>query len=73
MNISVKVESADDLTDIIQMLRTEDIRISDLEIGKDAHDEISAFICLSLKERRTHTEILTMLAASHGIISINET
>lgn len=75
MNISLEMDSLDDLGSIIARIKSEGIKLYDVEIEKDVQSHITKFsvlVSVGLPKRRQHEEVLAMLSALSGIVGIEE-
>ncbi len=76
MNISLEMDSLDDLGNVIARIKSEGIKLYDVEIEKDVQSHIAKFsvlVSVGLPKKRQHEEVLAMLSALAGIVAIEET
>ena len=75
MNISLEMDSLENLGNIIAKIKSEDIKLFDVEIDKDVQSHITRFSVLmsvGLPKKRQHAEVLAMLSALAGVVAIEE-
>jgi putative Mg2+ transporter-C (MgtC) family protein len=75
INLFVEYECVEDVGDIITTLKSQNVRIFDVEITKGKYAEggyPTAIISMQLPRKATHTEILTILAQLDSIRMIEE-
>ncbi len=76
MNIYVELDSADNLTNLVNKLKAGNIMLYDVEIGREKSPtslaQISVYFSLRLPQKRPHTEILAALATEEGVAAIEE-
>ncbi len=75
MNLYVEMDSVENLGEIVTHLRSGNIRIYDVELGKieqNNRTHIKALFNIRLPHRSPHTTLLTSLAMLEGIIAIDE-
>ena len=75
MNISLEMDSLENLGNIIAGIKADGIRLYDVEIEKDVQSHITRFsvlILARLPKKRQHAEILAKLSALSGVVAIEE-
>lgn len=75
MNVYVEMDNIENLGNVVNRIKAEDISLYDVEIDKEQHSHISqvnGLFSLRLPEKRQHTEVLAMLSTLEGIIAIEE-
>lgn len=76
MNIYVELDSADNLTNLVNKLKAKDITLYEVEINREKSPtslvQMNVYFSLRLPQRRPHTEILAALAMEEGIAAIEE-
>ena len=75
MNISLEMDSLENLGDIIANIKADGIQLYDVEIEKDVQSHITRFSVLvlaKLPRKRQHAEILAKLSALNGVVAIEE-
>ena len=75
VNIYVEFEHTDDLSDIIERIKTHQIRIFDVELTKAKYSEThypNAIFSLQLPKKTSHTVVMTAIAEIDSVRSIEE-
>lgn len=75
INLFVEYEFLEDVGDIITCIKSQNVRIFDVEISKGKPSEgsyPSVIISMQLPKKKTHTELLTVLAQLDSIRMIEE-
>lgn len=75
MNISLEMDSLENLGNIIAEIKADGIHLYDVEIEKDVQSHITRFsvlILAKLPRKRQHAEILAKLSALNGVVAIEE-
>lgn len=75
MNIYVEMESIENLSAIVSDVKSQNIRVYDIDFAKEKHEGrniVNALVNLGLPERRYHSVIIARLAKIDGILSIEE-
>ena len=75
INLFVEYEFLEDVGDIITCIKSQNVRIFDVEISKGKLSEgsyPSVIISMQLPKKKTHTELLTVLAQLESIRMIEE-
>ena len=75
MNISLEMDSLENLGNIIAGIKNDGIKLYDVEIDKDVQSHITKFSVLmsvGLPKKRQHAEILAKLSALSGVVAIEE-
>ena len=75
MNISLEMDSLENLGNIIAKIKADGIQLYDVQIDKDVQSHITRFsvlILAKLPRKRQHAEILAKLSALNGVVAIEE-
>ena len=75
MNVYVEMDSVENVGTIVNLIKSENITLYDVEIDKEQHEhltQINAVFSLHLPHKENHTEILAKLSTLDGIITIEE-
>jgi len=75
MSIYVEMDTIENLGAVVNKMRKSDVRIYDVDIDKEQHEniaQVNALFSVRLPNRAYHTEILAELSMVDGIISIEE-
>lgn len=73
VNIYVEFESADDLSEIIEKIKAQEVRIFDIELTKATPSSYPhAIFYLQLPKKRSHTVVMTAIAAVENVRTIEE-
>ena len=75
MNIRLEMDSLEELGNIIAQMKSESIKLYDVEIEKDVQSYITRFsiyISVGLPKKRQHAEVLARLSSFSGIVAIEE-
>lgn len=75
MSIYVEMDTIENLGAVVNKMRKNDVRIYDVDIDKEQHEnitQVNALFSVRLPSRAYHTEILAELSMVDGIISIEE-
>jgi len=75
VNIYVEFENTDDLSQIIEAIKSQEIRIFDVEITKAKYSENhypNAIFSLQLPKKKPHTEVMTAISEIETVRSIEE-
>lgn len=75
MNISLEMDSLENLGNIIASIKSDGIKLYDVEIDKDVQSHITKFsviMSVALPRRKQHAEVLAKLSALNGIVAIEE-
>lgn len=75
MNIYVEMESFENLSAIVAEVKSQNIRVYDIDFAKEKHEGrniVNALINLGLPERKYHSGIIANIAKIDGILSIEE-
>lgn len=75
MNIYIEMDSIENLGEVVNRMKADDISLFDVDIDKDQHgsfSQINGLFSVRLPNKRQHTEVLAMLSTVDGIISIEE-
>lgn len=75
MSIYVEMDTLENLGAVVNKMRKSDVRIYDVDIDKEQHEniaQVNALFSVRLPNRAYHTEILAELSMVDGIISIEE-
>ena len=73
VNLYVEFEHTDDLSDIIEKIKAQDVRIFDVEITKAKGDTYpNAIFALQLPKKKPHTAVMTAIADVDSVRTIEE-
>lgn len=75
MNISLDMDSLDNLGNIIAKMKSDGIKLYDVEIEKDVQSHITKFsvlVSVGLPKRTQHAEVLAKMSALGGVVAIEE-
>lgn len=75
INLFVEMDSIEILGNVVAAAKAKDIKVYDVEIEKNQHDDIlqiSVMMYLSLPKQMTHLDAIAALSRVDGIISIEE-
>ena len=74
VNLFVEFESVDNLSDIIEKIKGQDVRIFDVEMTKGRGGTYpNAIFTLQLPKRKSHTALMTAIAQIETVLTIEET
>lgn len=75
MSIYVEMDSFENLANIVNRIKADNIRLLDVEIEKEKHEHMSQFSVLftvHLPRKMAHAELLALLSTLDGIAAIDE-
>lgn len=75
MNISLEMDTLENLGNIIGKIKAEGLKLYDVEIEKNVQKHItmfSVFVSVGLPKKVQHTEVLAMLSLLDGVVAIEE-
>lgn len=75
MNISLEMDSLENLGSIIGKIKADGLKLYDVEIEKNVQKHItmfSVFVSVGLPKKVQHTEVLAMLSVLDGVVAIEE-
>ena len=75
MNFYVEMDSIENLGFVVNTIKSKDIRIYDVELGKveqNGESYVKGLFSVKLPKRGPHTEILAKIATLDGIVAIEE-
>ena len=75
INLFVEFEDIDDISDIIEMIREQNVHIFDVEITKAKYSDTkypNAIFALKLPNKMPHAELVTVIASINTVRSIEE-
>ena len=75
INLSVEFEDIDDLSNIVEQIRSKNVRIFDVEITKAKYSETkypNAIFSLRLPKKMTHSSLVTLIASVDKVRTIEE-
>ena len=73
VNIYVEFDSADDLSEIIEKIKAQEVRIFDIELTKATPSAYPhAIFYLQLPKKRSHTVVMTAIATVENVRTIEE-
>lgn len=75
MNISLEMDTLENLGNIIGKIKAEGLKLYDVEIEKNVQKHItmfSVFLSVGLPKKVQHTEVLAMLSLLDGVVAIEE-
>lgn len=75
MNISLEMDTLENLGNIIGKIKSEGLKLYDVEIEKNVQKHItmfSVFVSVGLPKKVQHTEVLAMLSLLDGVVAIEE-
>lgn len=73
VNLYVEFEHTDDLSEIIERIKAQDVRIFDIELTKTKGDGYpNAIFSLQLPKRKSHTFVMTAIADVDNVRTIEE-
>ena len=75
LNISLEMDSLENLGNIIAEIKNDGIKLYDVEIDKDVQRHItkySVLLSVGLPKKRQHAEVLAKLSAFSGIVAVEE-
>ncbi len=75
MNLCLEMDSLENLGSIIAKIKSNDLKLYDVEIDKNVQKHItmfSVFVSVGLPRKVQHTEVLAMLSVLDGVVAIEE-
>ena len=75
MNLCLEMDSLENLGSIIAKIKSNDLKLYDVEIEKNVQKHItmfSVFVSVGLPKKMQHTEVLAMLSILDGVVAIEE-
>ena len=75
MNIYIEMDSIENLGNVVNRLKADDITLYDVDIDKEQRGsiyQVNGLFSVRLSRKRQHTEVLAALSTLDGIISIEE-
>ncbi len=73
VNLYVEFEHTDDLSEIIEKIKEQNVRIFDIELTKAKGDACpNAIFSLQLPKKKSHTYVMTAIAEVDNVITIEE-
>ena len=75
INVYLELDSAESLSSVISLVKSNGAHIYDVDVGKDKHDNVSqinALLNLRLPEGHSHEELLAVISTVDGVITVDE-